>query len=857
MTAAASKSVGKHARRGMFGKLSFWALRLGFTAFILGIAALAAVWLLLAPDLPEVDTLADVQLQSPLIIEAADRNSISSFGEKRRIPLPLEQIPIRLRNAFIASEDDRFYSHPGIDWQGIARAVFELIRTGEKGQGGSTITMQLARGFFLSSDKTYVRKLKEILLSLKMERELSKDKILQLYLNKIYLGHRAYGVAAAAKVYYGKSLHELTLAETAMIAGITQRPSKVNPITDPAAARARRNYVLTRMHTLGIIDDSEYQQAYTTGISAFRHQENHAVDAPYLAEMARAWAVQNFGTEVYESGLRIITTINAKDQQAANQALRQGLLDYDRRHGYRGAEDSVAAEDYASNAARQQLLNRYQIINGMLPGLVLEADAELALVYLRNGQTITLDLAAVEWARPMLSRDAMGPAPKQVSDVLTAGDVVRVEMGAEGDWQLTQLPEIQAAIVSLDPTDGAILALSGGFDYYSSKFNRAIQAKRQPGSSFKPFIYATAVDAGYGPASLVNDAPVVFRDGAAAEAWKPQNFSRSFYGPTRLREAMTHSRNLISVRLLEDIGIGPAIESLQRFGFSAEELPRNLSMALGSVNLSPIQLAQAYAMLANGGYEVQAYWLNEIRDQGNNILLSTTPVQLCERCPQIVSQQLASDSDESLLDVSTTSSEINPQIGVADGSAERIRDTAPKLQRLFKSDGLEGPPLPAYRQRVIDASTVYLVRSMMGSVIRSGTGRRAMTLGRSDLAGKTGTTNEQRDAWFSGFNSDVVTTVWAGFDDFSSLGKRELGGVAALPIWIDYMRVALGDSPERLPPMPEGVAQVWIDADSGELTDADAPGAMRELVTLKQLSAMRARQPDEPGEQPAVDPFGL
>ncbi len=849
--------MSKTSKRHLLGRFGILTLRLGFAALVLGIAALAAIWLLLAPELPEVDALAEVQLQSPLIIEAADRRSISSFGEKRRIPLPLDQIPLTLRNAYIASEDDHFYSHPGIDWRGIARAAFELIRTGEKGQGGSTITMQLARGFFLSSDKTYVRKLKEILLSLKMERELSKDQILQLYLNKIYLGHRAYGVAAAAQVYYGKTLPELTLAESAMIAGITQRPSRVNPITSPEAASKRRNYVLTRMHALGIIDDNDYQQAYTAPISAFRHQENHAVDAPYLAEMARAWAVKNFGNEVYESGLRIITTVNVDDQRAANQALRQGLLDYDRRHGYRGAEASVEPDDVRNGTARQQLLNRFQLVNGMLPGLVLEADDELALVYLRNGQTITLDLAAMDWARPMLSRNAMGEPPQRVSDVVQAGDVIRVQMDAVGNWQLAQVPEVQGAIVSLNPTDGAILALSGGFDFHSSKFNRAVQAKRQPGSSFKPFIYATAVDAGYSPASVVNDAPVVFRDSADAEAWKPQNFSRNFYGPTRLREAMTHSRNLISVRLLEDIGIEPAIKSLQRFGFAADALPHNLSMALGSVNLSPLELAQAYAILANGGYAVQAYWLKEIRDQGDNILLSTTPVQLCERCPEIVRQQLARDVNTGLLDVSTTSSEINPQIGSSDHAGERIRDTAPQLRRLFNNEVLEGPPLPAYRQRQIDARTVYLVRSMMGSVISDGTGRRALELGRSDLAGKTGTTNEQRDAWFSGFNSDVVTTVWTGFDDFSPLGRRELGGVAALPIWIDYMRVALRASPDRLPPMPDGVAQIWIDAETGRLADANAPGAIPELVTLEQLSAMRAQRPVEPDQQPAVDPFGM
>ncbi|MDA3933495.1 MAG: penicillin-binding protein 1A [Gammaproteobacteria bacterium] len=838
-------------------KLSIWALRLAFTGVVIGILGLAATWLILAPDLPEVDMLADVQLQSPLIIETADRSSLSSFGEKRRIPIALSDIPPSLRNAFIASEDDRFYSHPGIDWQGIARAVFELLRTGQKGQGGSTITMQLARGFFLSSDKTYVRKLKEIMLSLKMERELSKDQILQLYLNKIYLGHRAYGVAAAAQVYYGKPLAELTLAESAMIAGITQRPSKINPITNPPAATARRNYVLTRMHELDIISDEQYQQAYTAAVTAFRHQENHAVSAPYLAEMARAWAVKNFGTEVYESGMRIVTTIDTRNQLAANQALRQGLMDYDRRHGYRGPEAHVDLNDHQSVASRQQLLDQYQIVNGMLTGLVLEADAQLALVQMGNGQTVTLDLPALAWARPMLSVNAMGKQPESVSAVLQAGDLIRVQMTDQGGWELAQVPEVQGAIISLDPTDGAVLALSGGFDFYRSKFNRAIQAQRQPGSSFKPFIYATAIDSGYSPASVVNDAPVVFRDGADAEAWKPQNFSRSFYGPTRLREAMTHSRNLISVRLLEDIGIQPAIDSLERFGFDPQTLPRNLSMALGSANLSPMQLAQGYAMLANGGYQVQAYWLREIRDQANNVLLSTTPVQLCERCPAIDEQTIAVDSSAELLDVSTTSSEINPQIGLINNADQRIRDTAPILRRLFKSNGLEGPPLPAYRKRAIDASTVYLTRSMMASVIKAGTGRRAMVLGRSDLAGKTGTTNEQRDAWFSGFNSDVVTTVWTGFDDFSPLGKNELGGVAALPIWIDYMRVALSDSEDRQPSMPAGVAQVWIDAETGKLADAHAPGAIPEVITLQQLTAMRAQKQNLTEEQPAVDPFGI
>ncbi len=846
-------------KKSTFKLLLRWSLRLALLGLVLLVALIAGVWLRFGPELPDTEILQDVQLQSPLTVYSAEGKVISVFGEKRRIPTSIHDLPAQLKQAFISSEDDRFYEHPGIDWQGITRAGLELIRTGEKGQGGSTITQQLARSFFLSSEKTYVRKTKEIMLALKIEREISKDEILELYLNKIFLGHRAYGVTAAAQVYYGKQPEDLSVAQMAMIAGIAQRPSRVNPITNPEVAKNRRNYVLNRMLTLGYISNEEHQQAINEPVSAFNHGTAIEVSAPYLAEMARRWALETYGDDIYESGLKLITTIKADEQRAAQESIRTGLLAYDQRHGWRGPEAHTDLPEDATSEQWSEILTNHQPVAGLIPALVVDVDSELALLYLRDGQTVPLTLEAMAWAQPLLSRDSRGPKPEQVDTVLQRGDVVRIQRIDTGEWQLVQIPEPQSALISLDSHDGAILALVGGLDFSSSKFNRVTQARRQPGSSFKPFVYAAAIDSGYHPATIVNDAPVVFRGGGDIEAWKPQNFSRTFYGPTRLREAMVHSRNLISVRLLEDIGIRPARQFISQFGFDQEALPENLSMALGSANLTPLQMVQAYATLANGGYQTEAYWLTEVRDQMNHVVYSPAPVQLCDECPVIPDPMQVLDSQQT---IESNSHQPLPLQASADSDesteSDYIDDEAPRLAAaLIEQQPFVGPPVPAYRPRVVSAPTVFLVRSMMTDVIRRGTGTKALQLERQDLAGKTGTTNDQRDAWFSGYNSDIATTVWVGFDDFQPLGRSELGGQAALPIWIDYMRIALLGSENIAPRMPIGVAQVWVNPDTGELTQPGTPGAIRELVASKQLNDLQRRAEIHEEEDETVNPYDI
>ncbi len=821
--------------------------------------AIVGIWLRFAPELPDTEVLRDLQLQSPLTVYSIEGKVISVFGEKRRIPTPIEELPDQLKQAFISSEDDRFYHHPGIDWQGITRAGLELIRTGEKGQGGSTITQQLARNFFLSSEKTYIRKIKEIMLALRIEREISKDEILELYLNKIFLGHRAYGVTAAAQVYYGKRPAELTIAQMAMIAGTVQRPSRVNPITNPAIAKNRRNYVLNRMLELNYITPEEHQQALAEPVSAFNHGTAIEVSAPYLAEMARRWALETYGDGIYESGLKLITTIQADKQRAAQESIRTGLLAYDQRHGWRGPEAHIDLADDATAATWTDALAGRLPVAGLIPALVVDVDSELALLYLSDGQTVPLTLDSMLWAQPLLSRDSRGPVPEQVDTVLARGDIVRIRRADDGNWVLSQIPEAQSALVSLEAETGEVQALVGGLDFQYSKFNRVTQAKRQPGSSFKPFIYAAAINSGYHPATVINDAPVVFRGGGDIEAWKPQNFSRTFYGPTRLREAMVHSRNLISVRILEDIGIRPARRFISQFGFDQEELPENLSMALGSANLTPLNMVTGYAVLANGGYAVQPTWLAEVRDQMDNIVFSPPPVQHCDVCPVISAPEPTdTETEESLtpLVIQTASSEVSGEQIVSD--AAPLDDAAPQIATAALDNQMQyGPPIPDYRPRVIPAPTVFLVRSMMADVIKRGTGVKALQLERQDLAGKTGTTNDQRDAWFSGYNSDIATSVWVGFDNFQPLGRSELGGQAALPIWIDYMRVALNESPNLPPAMPLGVAQIWVDQETGELTEPGIPGAMRELVAASLLSELRQRSRPVEDDEEAVNPYDI
>ena len=800
----------------------------GLVGGVLGIGTVGVAYLIVRPTLPDVQILSDVQLQVPLRIYTRDGELMQVFGEKRRSPVALEEIPACVKNAFLAGEDARFYEHPGVDYQGIARAVWHLVKTGgDKGIGGSTITQQLARDFgFVSRKKLYTRKVKEIFLALKIERELTKDEIFELYLNKIYLGNRAYGVAAAAHGYYGKQLAELTVAECAMLASLPKAPSRINPINNPPRALERRDYVLGRMRDLGYLGQAAYLEAVRSEDYAFPHEPEVAVRAPYAAEMARQAVVDMLGEDAYTGGYQVYTTFDGELQTAATAAVRSGLLAYDRRHGYRGPAGSHELSPTATPAEWSAILERYQRMGNLVPGLVVEADEVLALVYLVDGQTITLDLETIAWAKPYIDENRVGPAPKAVTDVLAAGDVIRVMRDGMGAWQLAQTPEVEGALVSLDPRDGALLALAGGFDFDKSNFNRVTQARRQPGSSFKAFVYAAALTRDFTPATLVNDAPVVFESEELERDWKPENYSQQFYGPTRLREGMIKSRNLVSIRVLQSIGVDFAWDYVQRFGFNPSEIPRDLSMALGSGAVSPLTMARAYAVLANGGFAIDPYFVERVTDGNGNTVFEAQPVVACPECPE------SDDADTPLL-------------------------TPIALEERDPLELPAGPlDLPEHRApRVVDEATQYIITSLLQDVVRRGTGSKALALGRSDLAGKTGTTNEQRDAWFSGFNHAVATTTWVGFDEPAPLGRGEVGGRAALPIWIDFMRTALDGVEERLPEAPEDVVFARIDPETGLLANAGDADSVLEVFRRGHLPESGERKPDD--EEETTNPYDI
>jgi penicillin-binding protein 1A len=703
-------------------------------------------------------------------------------------------------NAILATEDDRFFEHPGVDYQGLLRAAMELIRTGEKRQGGSTITMQVARNFFLSSEKTYLRKLTEILLALKIERQLSKQEILELYLNKIYFGHRAYGIAAAAQVYYGVSIDELTLAQTAMIAGLPKAPSANNPVSNPERALERRDYILGRMYVLGFIDSEQYRAALQEPDVASLHKAAVAVEAPYVAEMARAYMVERYGEDAYVAGYQVTTTLAGERQNAATAAVRSGLLTYDRRHGYRGVVRHVELDPRAGEDELEAVLADLTPVGGLQPAVVTEMREKSATVYLAGQGRVELGWEGLSWARAYRTANSRGPAPETAGEVLKQGDLVYAAQASDGSWSLAQPPEVSGALISIRPRDGAIQALVGGFDFYQSKFNRATQAQRQPGSSFKPFVYSAALSKGYTLASLFNDAPVVFNDPSLETTWRPENYSGKFYGPTRMREALTHSRNLVSIRLLQAIGAAYAAEYVQRFGFKPEQIPRNLSLALGSGVATPLEMARAYSVWANGGFLVEPFFVAEIRDAEDRVVFQAKPPVACPECTTEQTEQPA------------------PAMIAVRAEAEPgpIADQAPAQA-------------PALAERVVDAANVYLMTSMMQDVIKRGTGRRAMQLGRKDLAGKTGTTNDQRDAWFCGFNAELVSTVWVGFDRVHPLGSGETGGRAALPIWMDYTGKALDGVPEAVLPQPSGLVTVRIDPRTGMRLPSGQTGGIFEV----------------------------
>ena len=793
------------------------------------IGAGGAYWYL-EPKLPSAETLRDVRLQVPLRVYTRDDQLMAEFGEKRRTPLHLYEVPERLIQAFLAGEDDRFFEHPGVDWQGLTRAVLYLVRTGEKGPGGSTITMQVARNFFLTREKTYIRKLNEILLALKIEREFSKEEILELYVNKIFLGHRAYGVGAAAQVYYGRTVTELTLPQLAMIAGLPKAPSRFNPIADPEQAVVRRNYVLRRMLELRYIDQTEHDAARDAPVTAKIHGLAVEVEAPYLAEMVRAYMEETYGEDAYTGGYKVWTTIDGRLQRAANAALRQTLLEYDARHGYRKPERHVATENLAPSPG--SVLDDIPEVGGLVPAVVTSAEARTVAAWARNEGPVEIELESMKWARPYINVNAFGKEPKGADVVLKAGDVIRLQRADEG-WSIVQIPAVEGALVSLDPDDGSIVALTGGFDFYRSKFNRATQAKRQPGSSFKPFIYSAALEHGYTAASIINDAPVVYEDESLTGAWRPENYSGKFFGPTPLRTALFKSRNLVSIRLLREIGIDYAIDHIARFGIDAENLPRGLSLALGSGVLTPLELATGYGVLANGGYAVEPYSIERVLDGDDQLIFAADPLVVCRDC----------GDDEAM---AVSASEASAGGGEAEAGSAAPADTV-AAAGTGRSGYVRRAP------RAIDARNAWLMSSLLRDVIRRGTGRKALVLERDDLAGKTGTTNDQFDAWFSGFAPGIVATAWIGFDEFRPLGRRETGATAALPMWIAYMKEALEGVPQREDPPPEGIVTVRIDPETGELAGASHEGAVFESFRAERVPQNRVAERTTGGEEPGAE----
>ena len=775
---------------------------------LLTLIAAGVIYFFLAPKLPDTNTLKETQLQIPLRIFSSEGLLMAEFGEKRRIPVEYNDIPKPLVEAFLAAEDDRFYQHPGVDYQGIIRAAYSLLLTGEKSQGGSTITMQVARNFFLSNEKTYLRKLNEIILALEIEKVLSKEEILALYLNKIYLGSRAYGVGAAANVYYGKPLDQLSLAEMAMIAGLPKAPSAYNPIANPERATVRRNYVLRRMWEVGFIQKADYEEAIKAPVTASYHGPEIKVYAPYVSEMVRTELINKFGEEAYTNGFNVYTTIRAKHQQAANKALQSALLDYDRRHGYRGPVANVALpEDVSDRVALDKVVKDYDNIGPLKTAVVIETTDEKAELYIRNWGYAQLPLNAVKWAQKKLSTNSRGPVPKKITDAIKVGDIIRVEQLTSPNWELAELPEAQGALIAVAPYDGAVTALNGGFDFFNNKFNRVTQSRRQPGSGFKPFIYSAALEKGYTAATIINDAPVVFDDPGLENVWRPQNYSGKFFGPTRLREALIHSRNLVSIRLLRDIGADYAVQYAERFGFKPGMMHKNLSLALGSGSAAPWDMARAYSSLANGGYKIEPYIIQRVEDASGKIVMQATPDTVCETCLM----------DESTLDDS--------DFHVA--------------------------------KRIMTPQNNYIMNSLLRDVVKHGTGRKAMSLGRDDLAGKTGTTNDQVDAWFNGFHPELVAVAWVGFDNPHSLGRYETGGRAALPMWIDFMKVALEGMPEAPLQPPVGMVTVRIDPATGLLARPEATDAIyetfREEYVPKQMAPLSGQ--GDSGTSPVIDLF--
>lgn len=731
------------------------AFSLGLGLVSAALAGLAAA--LIYPNLPSLESLTDYRPKIPLRIYSIDDALLAEYGEERRAFVAIADVPKQMKQAILAAEDERFYQHGGVDTLGVLRAAAANVLSGGASQGASTITMQVARNFFLTRERTFTRKFSEALLAIKIEHSLSKDKILELYINQIYLGQRAYGFEAAARTYFGKTLKNLSVAEIAMLAGLPKGPSLYNPVVNPQRATTRQHYVLGRMHKLGFIEDNTFDQALKEKLVIRREKRPVDVPADYAAEMVRQTLIQQYGEEaLYNSGYKVYTTIRRKHQEAANRALWRGVLDYDERHGYRGPEKIVrlpAAPDEREKFIHDTLRS-IEPVNGLTPAVVVSAKPTDISAVLPEGKKVEVTGTSLKLAEKWLSMKT--PAEKR----LYPGAVIRVLQNKDGGWRISQLPEVEAALVSVDPNTGAITSLVGGFDYNRNKFNHATQAWRQPGSSFKPFIYSAALEKGYTPASIIEDAPMTLSaEEAGGTQWEPKNYDGAYLGPVRMRVALTKSLNLVSIRLLQGIGPEYARDYIRRFGFDPSRHPPYLTMALGAGSTNPLQMAGAYAVFANSGYRISPYLIERVVDPTGKILMQSRPVT------------------------------------VAGGAA-----------------------------RVLDPRVAFLATSMMQDVVRRGTAARVNQLGRYDLAGKTGTTNDQRDGWFAGFNPDIAAVAWIGFDQPKPLGAGETGAQAALPIWMEFMGKALSNTPQKGFAVPDGVVSATIDPITGQILPEGSEG---------------------------------
>jgi len=838
------------------------------------VALISGGYFYVAPGLPQAEELRDIRVQIPLSIYSRDGRLISQFGE-RRTPVALEDIPPVIVQAVLAAEDDRFFEHPGIDYQGTLRAILLFVlNAGEPEQGGSTITQQIARQYFLTRDRTLVRKFKEWILAIRIEREFTKQEILDIFLNTTFFGQHAHGVAAAAQTFFGKPLEEISLSDAAIIAGIPRGPSIFNPITSPEAAKQRRAYVLRRMRELGFISAEEQRQALAVPVDGRRHGPERQLDAPYVAEMVRAEMIRRFGLAAYTAGLKVTTTIDSRLQRAADDALRGALIDYDERHGYRGplarnpagAWAPAAASDPGDGAGGMELpgdsdpeavwsalLADYEPVAGYRTGLVVSlepipasedsstASAETgtynaaadvddspmedesspqelqATVYFSDVGRVPVELASVGWAAPYIDENRTGNRPGSVADVLAPGEIVRFRETAAGELRLGQIPDAQGALVSLDPMDGAVTALSGGFDFFLSNFNRATQSRRQPGSAFKPFVYSAALDGGFTAASIFNDAPIVEPSPELEGYWRPTNYSEGFNGPTRLREALIKSLNLVSVRVMQQTGLAHTVDYVRRFGFDELAAPMNPSTSLGAGGVAPLDLAGGYAALANGGSYVEPYIIDRVEDAEGETIFTAAPALACSIC---------------------------------------VEDEPPDAQLLHSITEIYGARPAA--KRIADVQNIYLMNDMLSDVVRRGTGVRAYReLGRTDLRGKTGTTNDRRDAWFAGFNGDIVAAAWVGFDQERSLGNGEQGARTALPMWIEFMREALDGRPLNSMERPPGIIDVRIDPATGLAAGSGATSVFEKfrMDYAPRAPAPRIQAPQAPAESLTGSPL--